>query len=219
MRPAGPARRRAERHARRTERHAEGWSACRAARATARWPRGSSAASTCRRPRWPAACWRPSASTASASSSSGPTRRHDRRRNKLLAELAERLGVPTGSRHRQRPRALARAHPVAGRHGRGAPGRHARRDRAASSRQLSHVPAPPVRMAQRFRVNIPGRGSGKRPSGRAADLRPHRGPRLPLPRLGDLDADRQAGRAVPRSPRSATRAAAMRRHASRRSCG
>ena len=133
---AGPARRRAERHARgRESATPRGWSAC---RLRAR-RRGGRAGRARRAPGAAAVARRLLAAF-------GPDRfrielqrpywRHESASRKLLAELAERLGCRR--RHRQR-RALprgARAHPVAGRHGRGTPGRHARRDRAASSRQL-----------------------------------------------------------------------------------
>ncbi|MEA2364021.1 MAG: error-prone polymerase [Thermoleophilaceae bacterium] len=79
-----------------------------------------------------------------------PYWRHDRRRNKLLAELAERLGVPcvaTGNVHaHSRERTLLQDAMVAVRLG-------ATLDETEPRRRgnSSHVLTPPERMAQRFR--------------------------------------------------------------------
>jgi len=78
-----------------------------------------------------------------------PFARHDRRRNRLLAELAERLGVPTvatGNVHAHEPaRAALQDAFVAVRH-------RATLDESEPLRRgnRSHVLAPPERMAERF---------------------------------------------------------------------
>ena len=57
--------------------------------------------------RWAGGCWRPSAATASGSSCSGPTGAATATRNRWLANLAGRLGVPTvatGNVHCHDPR-------------------------------------------------------------------------------------------------------------------
>ena len=71
----------------------------------------------------------------------------------------------------------------------------------------SHVLAPPERMAERFRDH-PEAVAESGQAGRAAALRPQRGPRLPLPGRGGPGRRRQPGRDLPaRGSPSATRAA------------
>ena len=147
-----------------------------------------------------------------------PFWRHDRRRNRLLAELA---GRPRRARrrHRQRPRARARADRAPGRDGGGGARQDARRDRAAPARQLL-ARARAARADGRALPRAPGRGGGERPARRAALLRPHRGPRLPLPRLGGPGRGLEARDALPRPLRGALRRGAARRRppGSTRSC-
>ena len=123
-----------------------------------------------------------------------PFWRHDRRRNRLLSELAERLGVPcvaTGNVHvHARERTALQDAMVAVRLG-------ATLDETEPRRRgnSSHVLAPPERMAQRFREHR-ARGGGERPLRRAPELRPDRGPGLPLSRLRGSRRRPPAGRAV-----------------------
>src|SRR5215211_5640932 len=131
-----------------------------------------------------------------------PYWRNDRRRNRLLAELAERLGVPcvaTGNVHaHDRARAALQDAVVAVRLG-------ATLDETEPRRRgnSSHVLAPPERMAERFREQ-PG-GGGERPPGRAPALRPDRGPRLPLSRLRGPGGRLAAGGDLRRAPGGALR--------------
>ena len=147
-----------------------------------------------------------------------PFWRNDRRRNRLLAELAERLGVPcvaTGNVHvHARERTALQDAMVAVRLG-------ATLDETEPRRRgnSSHVLAPPERMAERFREH-PGAVAE---SGRLAErlaLRPDRGPRLPLPRLGGPRRRPQArGAVLPAKLRGALPAPAPRRRRGwRRSC-
>ena len=94
-----------------------------------------------------------------------PFWRHDRRRNRLLADLAERLGVPcvaTGNIHAHtRERIALQDAMVAVRHGKTL-------DETEPSRRgnSSHVLAPPERMAERFREHP----DAVEESGRLAEL-------------------------------------------------
>ena len=130
-----------------------------------------------------------------------PFWRHDRRRNRLLSELAERLGVPcvaTGNVHvHARERTALQDAMVAVRMG-------ATLDETEPRRRgnSSHVLAPPERMAERFREHE----RAVEESGLLAErltLRPDRGPGLPLSRLGGSRRRPQARRAVPASGRGA----------------
>ena len=146
-----------------------------------------------------------------------PFWRHDRRRNRLLAELAERLGVPSAG-HRQRARARARPDRAPGRDGGGAARQDARRDRAEPARQLL-ARARPARADGGALPRAPGRGGGERAPRGAPALRPHRGPRLPLPRLGGPGGGLEARRPLPRPLRGALRQELARRPpGSTRSC-
>ena len=149
----------------------------------------------------PAPAAPPSGPTASASSSSARYCAPRPPPQPLLAELAERLGVPcvaTGNVHvHSRERTAA-----PGRDGRGAARRDARRDRAQRRGNSSHVLTPPERMAERFRDHPEAVAESGRLAERL-DVRPHRGPRLPLPRLGGPRRRPQAGRAVPGTARRA----------------
>ena len=136
-----------------------------------------------------------------------PFARHDRRRNRRLAQLAERLGVPcvaTGNVHaHSRARVALQDAFVAVRLGTSL-------DESEPHRRgnSSHVLAPGARMADRF-ADHPGRGRGVRAAGRAAALRPDRATsatatraprtRRPTARLAEICrhafAERYAGRA------------------------
>ena len=127
-----------------------GSSACPAARATARWRRGSRRGPPGRRRGGPAPARGPSGRDRFRVELQRPYWRHDRRRNRLLAELAERLGVPcvaTGNVHvHARERIPLQDAMVAVRLG-------ATLDETEPRRRgnSSHVLAPPERMAERFR--------------------------------------------------------------------
>ena len=112
------------------------------------------------------------------------------------ARRAGRAARGARGRHRQRPRARARADRAPGRDGRGGARQDARRDASRQRRgNSSHVLAPPERMAERFREHP----DAVEESGRLAErlaLRPHRGPRLPLPRLRGPGRRLEAGRAL-----------------------
>ena len=123
-----------------------------------------------------------------------PFQRDDRARNRRLAG-ARRAARGGGGGDGQRPRARAHARAAAGRVRRAAQPHDARRVRAAAARQ------------HRARARLAGGDGGalRGPSARgrrggrarrAAALRPHRRPRLPLPGRGGPDGDRLAGRAV-----------------------
>ena len=123
-----------------------------------------------------------------------PFQRDDRARNRRLAELAERLGVAAVATGNVHAHALARAPLqdafVALRN-------HTTLDASEPLRRgnTAHVLASPEAMARALR----GPSAGGRRGGcarRAAALRPHRRPRLPLPGRGGRDGDRLAGRAV-----------------------
>ena len=120
-----------------------------------------------------------------------PFARHDRRRNRLLAELAERLGVPavaTGNVHaHSRARARLQDAMVAVRLGRTL-------DECEPWRRgnSSHALASPEAMAARFAEHPDARGRD-RAAGREADLRPHQRPGLRLPGLRGSRGRLQAG--------------------------
>ena len=107
-----------------------------------------------------------------------PFQRHDRSRNRELAQLARRLGVPTvatGNVHvHARTRAPLQDAFVALRH-------HLTLDSSEPVRRgnTAHVLASPQAMAARFEGHA-ARGRGVGGARRAADVRPHAGPRLPL---------------------------------------
>ena len=138
-----------------------------------------------------------------------PFWRHDRRRNRLLAELAERLGVPavaTGNVHvHARERIALQDAMVAVRLG-----KTLDETEPLPARQLL-ARARPARADGRALPRAPGRGGGERPARRAPPLRPHRGPRLPLPRLRGPGAPT---RSSPPSAATASRSATG--HAARR---
>ena len=187
------------------ERHAEGLvclSGCardgavaaRVERATTRGPR-----------RPPGACWRPSAPTASASSSSAPTGATTAAATSSSPSWPSAWACPASPPATctctTRERTALQDAMVAVRLG-------ATLDQTEPSRRgnSSHVLAPPERMAGRF-SRPPEGGRRERPAGRAARLRPDRGPRLPLPRLRGPDADRGLAELCwDQGTRSATRA-------------
>ena len=118
-----------------------------------------------------------------------PFARHDRRRNRLLSELAERLGVPcvaTGNVHaHDRSRAALQDALVAVRLGRTL-------DECEAQRRgnSSHVLAAPERMAERFRDHPEAVAETVRIAERIVfDLRSDLGYRYP--REGDPEADRE----------------------------
>ena len=123
-----------------------------------------------------------------------PFQRHDRSRNRELAQLAGRLGVPTvatGNVHvHARSRAPLQDAFVALRH-------HLTLDSSEPVRRgnTAHVLASPRAMAARFEGHAAAVGRVGR-ARRAADVRPHRGPRLPLSGGGGSVGAAQAGRAV-----------------------
>ena len=123
-----------------------------------------------------------------------PFWRHDRRRNRLLAELAERLGVPavaTGNVHVHARERIALQDAMV------AVGLGKTLDETEPQRRgnSSHVLAP-AGADGRALPRAPRRCRGERPAGRAPRLRPHRGPRLPLPRLRGPGRRLEAGRAL-----------------------
>ncbi len=117
--------------------------------------------------------------------------------------------------HRQRARARARAHLAPGRDGGGAAGKDAGRDRAQPARQLL-ARARPARADGGALSRAPGLGGGERAARRAPPLRPHRGPRLPLPGLGGPAGGREARRPLRRALRGALRQELGRRRPPRR---
>ena len=207
----GPARRAAERHAR----------GDRAARRGARLPvglrarrrggrRGSRRATTPARPRSRGGCCGPSGRSASGSSSSAPSPAT------TGAATGSSPSSPSGSGCRAWPPATSTRTPatacalqdamVAVRLGQTLDESEPRR-RGNSS----HVLAPPERMAERFREHPDAVAETVRLAERL-ELRPHRGPRLPLPGLGGRDGRPQAGGAVPLAhATSATAAGELRR--------
>ena len=209
----GPARRGAERHAGRDRAATpRGSSACPAARATARWPSRVEAGDH------PAAA----AVARRLLRAFGPERfrielqrpfaRNDRRRNRLLAELAERLGVPCVATGNVHVHALERVPlqdaMVAVRLG-------ATLDESEPRRRgnSSHVLAPPERMAERFREHPDAVAETRRLAERLAfDLTEDLGYRYPGSE--DDDGRRQAGGALPR--RASTSATAAGASAPRR---
>ena len=137
----------------------------------------------------PAPAAPPSAPTASAIELQRPFWRNDRRRNRLLAELAERLGVPcvaTGNVHvHSRERTALQDAMVAVRLG-------ATLDETEPRRRgnSSHVLAPPERMAERFREHPEAVAESGRLAERLAfDLTEDLGYRYPGSE--DPDADRK----------------------------
>ena len=86
-------------------------------------------------------------------------------------------------RHRQRPRPRAAAHAAPGRARRDPLPHLARRLRAGAAREPRGGAAIARRDGRALRRHRPSGGGAHRPSRRAPDLRPHRGARLPLPRL------------------------------------
>ena len=111
-----------------------------------------------------------------------PFQRHDRARNRALAALARRLGVPTvatGNVHAHaRTRAPLQDAFVALRH-------HLSLDASEPVRRgnTAHVLASPAAMAARFDGHEQAVAETQR-AGRPPAVRPHGGPRLPLPRRG-----------------------------------
>ena len=131
-----------------------------------------------------------------------PFARHDRRRNRLLAELAERLGVPavaTGNVHAHAARAPALQDAmVAVRLGRTL-------DECEPQRRgnSSHALAPPEAMAERFAEHP----EAVEESGRLAErlaLRPHQDLGYRYPGSEDPDADRKLAELCRARSRSAT---------------
>ena len=179
------------------ERHAEGLvclSGCAARRPAG--ARGSSATTTRGAARAGGGCCAPSGAERFRVELQRPFWRHDRRRNRLLAELAERLGVPV-RRHRQRPRPRRARARAAGRVRGGAAGRDARRDRARGGAATPRTCWPrPSAMAERFRDH-PDAVAETRPARRAARFDLTERPRLPLPGRGGPGRRPQAGRALP----------------------
>ena len=123
-----------------------------------------------------------------------PFQRDDRARNRALAELAARLGLPTVATGNAHAHARERA-PLAGRLHRSAPPHDARRLGARAPRQLlarAGLPAGDGRPLSR----ASGGGGGERAARRAAAVRPAGRPRVPLPGSGGRRGAEQAGRAV-----------------------
>ena len=160
-----------------------GSSACRAARATARWPRAwrrathAGAAAVARR------LLRVFGPDALPRRAPAPLRA-PRPAPQPAARRAGRAARGALRRHRQRARARARADRAPGRDGGGAARQDARRDRAAAGAATPRTCSPRPRGWPSASASIP---DAVEESGRLAErlcLRPHRGPRLPLPRLG-----------------------------------
>ena len=143
----------------------------------------------------------------------GPEQLPDRAPAPLLAprpppqQAARRAGRAArrpSAGHRQRARTRARPDQAPGRDGGGPARKDARRDRAEPARQL-------LARARRARADggalprAPGRGGGERAPRGAPALRPHRGPRLPLPRVGGPGGGLEARRPLPRPLRGALR--------------
>ena len=126
-----------------------------------------------------------------------PYWRRDRTRNRWLANLAGRLGVPT-RRHRQRPLPRPPPRPPPGRLRRGAAGDDAGGLRARPPRQLELGAQHPAADGRALR-RAPRGGRRDPAPRRAAPLRPHRAARLhaiPAPRTSTPTASwpRSAGR-------------------------
>ena len=149
-----------------------------------------------------------------------PFWRRDRTRNRMLAQLAERLRrAVRGDGQRALP--PSRPRPAPGRLRGGAAAVGARPDRAPAPRQRHIGDGLPRRHGGALRrPSRGGRGDG---ADRGADrVRPHARPRLPLSRRGGSRGRPQAGRAVRRAAARALsaqrRARRGGRRASRRSC-
>ena len=136
-------------------------------------------------------CCAPSGRTTSGSSCSGRSGGTTASRNRWLASLAERLGVPavaTGDAHAH-DRSRLRA---PGRDGGGAAGRDPRRDRGAAPRQLHLRPALCRAGDGGALPRPPGGGRRDGAARRAPALRPHQRARLQLSgRGGSRSADRR----------------------------
>ena len=156
-----------------------GCTACPAAPATGTSP-GRSARAGCARPRTPPATLRAIFGRERFSIElQRPYWRGDARRNRLLAELAERLRVAAG-RHRRRARPHARPRLSAGRAGRDPAEHHAGRLRGQRRGNHESVLRSPAETAARFPAEAV-RGAAR--GGRALPLRPDPRPGLPLSRL------------------------------------
>ena len=169
-----------------------------------------------------AAARRLRAATACASSCSGPSSATTARATGALAGLARAARAGDGG-DGQRPRARARARAAAGRVRRAAQPHDARRVRAAAARQ--HVARAGLAGGDGGALRGPSAGGGGGGgAGRAAALRPHDRPRLPLPGRGGPGGRPHAGRAVldriderypPGSPHRAAAHARLERGAAR----
>ena len=123
-----------------------------------------------------------------------PFARHDRALNRGLASLARAPRRPH-RRDGQRPRARAGARGAAGRVRRHPHPRDARRVGAPAPRQPLPRPRVPARDGRPLR-GPPGRGARDGAARRAADVRPHERPRLPLPGRRRRGGRPQARRAL-----------------------